>query len=111
MRPGMHLLSHVQLVGAVSISSTVRSKIRAMTPVRGKGWQSCIKTPGLGSRIDSSSFCCVQASQPASGVWLEQGRRSQGPVSLLRVNLSGLTGSGSLCQVAGSSELTFLTLE
>ena len=59
----MHLLSHVQLVGAVSISSTVRSKIRAMIPVRGKGWQSCIQTPGLGPHVDSSSFFRVQASQ------------------------------------------------
>ena len=60
VRPTKHVLSHVQLVGAVSISPTVRSKIRAMTPVRGKGWQSCIQTPGLGSRVDSSGFCCVQ---------------------------------------------------
>ena len=37
VRLSMHLLSHVQIVGAVSISPTVRSKIRAMTPVRGKG--------------------------------------------------------------------------
>ena len=63
VRPSMRLLSHVQLVGAVSISPTVRSKIRDMIRVRGKDWPSCIQIPGLGSRIDSPGFCCSQASQ------------------------------------------------
>ena len=73
MRPRMHLLSHVQLVGAVSISPTVRSKIRAMTPVRGKGWPSCIQIPGLGPYVDSSSFCYVQASQLPGCDWSRAG--------------------------------------
>ena len=73
MRPSMHLLSHVQLVGAVSISPTVRSKIRAMTPIRGKGWQSCIQTPGLGSCVDSSSFYRTQASQLLGYGWSRAG--------------------------------------
>ena len=105
----MHLLSHVQLVGAVSISPTVRSKIRAMIPVRGKGWQSCIQTPGLGPHVDSSSFFRVQASQllGVAGAGLE----ISGASVFLRVSLSRLTGSGSLLQVEGSSELAFLALE
>ena len=37
VRRSMHLLSHVQLVGAISISPIARSKIRSMTPVRDKG--------------------------------------------------------------------------
>ena len=73
MRPGMHLLSHVQLVGAVSISPSTRSKIRAMTPVRDKGWQSCIQIPGLGPYVDSSSFCYVQASQLPGCDWSRAG--------------------------------------
>ena len=94
VRPRMHLLHQVQLVGAVSISPTVRSKTRLMTPVRGKGWQSCIQTPGLGSRIDSSSFCCVQTaiSHGVAGARMD----TSGVSSLLRVSLSGMTGSGSL---------------
>ena len=80
VRPRMHLLHHVQLVGAVSISPTVRSKTRLMTPARDKGWQSCIQTPGLGSRIDSSSFCCVQASHLPWCGWSRAGHlRGQFP--------------------------------
>ena len=109
VRPRMHLLHHVQLVGAVSISPTVRSKTRLMTPVRGKGWQSCIQTPGHGSRIDFSSFCCVQASHLPWCGWSRLD--TSGVSSLLRVGLSGMTGSGSLHQVVGSSELDFLTVE
>ena len=73
MRPSMHLLSHVQLVGAFSISPTVRIKIKAMAPVRGKGWQSCIQTPGLGPHVDSSSFCHAQASQLPGRGWSRAG--------------------------------------
>ena len=73
VRPGMHLLSHVQLVGAVSISPSTRSKIRAMTPVRDKGWQSCIHIPGLSPYVDSSSFCYVQASQLPGCDWSRAG--------------------------------------
>ena len=69
MRLSMHLLSHVQLVGAVSISPIVRSNIRAMTPVRGKGWQNCIQTIGLGAHVDSSNFCRAQASQLLGCGW------------------------------------------
>ena len=60
-------------MSSFSISPIVRSKIRAMTPVRGKDWQSCIHTPGLGSLIDSSSFCHAQASQLLGCDWSRAG--------------------------------------
>ena len=39
------------------------------------------------------------------------GLDTSGVSSLLRVGLSGMTGSGSLRQVVGPSELDFLTVE